>query len=418
MANLAALGGPRAAPDGLKVDWPQTGEQERDAVLRTLERGEWCRLGLSDEESQVALFEREWADYHDSRYCIAVANGTIALMCTFWALGVQPGDEVIVPAVTFIASADAAVLCRGVPVFVDIDPQTYQIDPDALEAAITHRTKAICIVHYGGYPCDLDRIKTIADTYSLPVVEDCAHAQGTEWRGRKVGAHITAGCFSFQQSKSLTAGEGGAIVLDDPDLTERIWAFHNCGRPKGVGRYDHHIVGGNFRMSEWQGAILRAQLTRLPEQTSRRMDSAADLVAQLQQVGGLEPLKPDERITQRGYYFLVLRYDPGAFRGVHRDVFMRAMQAEGIPVGAGYGVPVHRTATYTESNTPHRVLPCPNAEHACANEQLTLGNHWLLEGSNVGSFMDAYSKIRANMDELSVLAESGEERRSLAGVAR
>lgn len=399
MAQLAALGGSPVAPNGLKVVWPEFGEEEQQAILKVLERGEWWRFGVSEEESEVAQFEKEWANYHDARYCIAVCNGTVALMVAFWALGIKHGDEVIVPAVTFIATSDAAVLCGGVPVFVDIDPETYQIDPDAIEAAITERTKAICVVHYAGYPCDLDRIKAIAQRHGLPVVEDCAHAQGTEWRGRKVGAHITCGCFSFQQSKSLTAGEGGAIVTDDPDLAELIWAFHNCGRPKGVGRYEHHIIGGNFRLSEWQGAILRAQLKRLPEQTKRRMENGAWLAEQLAQLG-LKTLKPDERITQRGYYFFVIRYNPDEFGGVHRDVFLKALRAEGIPAFAGYGVPVYKNPSYTQSGVVHRVLPCPNAERICAHEQITLSNHVLLDRKNCQAILDACEKIKANLDEL------------------
>lgn len=406
MAHLAALGGTPVAPKGLTVRWPETGDAERQAILQVLEKGEWCRVGLPDEHSEVAQFEREWASYHDARYCIAVCNGTVALMVALWALDLRHGDEVIVPAVTFIATADAVVLCGGVPVFVDIDTTTYQIDPDAVEAAVTERTKAICVVHYAGYPCDLDRIRAIAEKHGLPVVEDCAHAHGTEWRGRKVGAHITCGGFSFQQSKSLTAGEGGAVVTDDGDLADRIWALHNCGRPKGVGRYEHHIVGGNFRLSEWQGAMLRAQLRRLPEQTRRRMENGAWLAEQLRQLGGLEPLQRDERITQRGYYFFVIRYNAEAFGGVHRDVFLRALRAEGIPAFAGYGVPVYRHPSYTESGVPHKVLPCPNAEHACAHEQITLSNHLLLDRAHCQAVVDACAKISMHLDELRQLAAS------------
>lgn len=405
MAKLAALGGAPVASEGLKIRWPEFGDEEREALLRVLQRGEWWRFGVPEGQSEVAQFEGEWADDHDARYCVAVCNGTVALMVAFWALGIKAGEEVIVPAVTFIATADAVVLCGGVPVFVDIDPETDQVDPDAIETAITERTKAICVVHDAGYPCDLDRIKVIAQRHSLPVVEDGAHAQGTGWRHRKVGAHITCGCFSFQQSKSLTAGEGGAVITDDPDLAERLWAVHNCGRPKGVGRYEHHLVGGNFRLSEWQGAILRAQLRRLPEQTERRMANAQWLTEQLQQIGGLEPLKPDDRITQRGYYFFVLRYRPDAFGGVHRDVFLKALRAEGIPAFAGDGVPVYRQPSYAESGVAHRVMPCPNAERICRDEQITLPNHLLLDKNNVAAVIEAVAKLKANVDELRQIAD-------------
>jgi len=404
MAELAALGGNPVAPDGMRINWPVIGEEEKAAVLRTLEKKEWCRL-LPDDMSEVTQFEREWAQYHDAGRCIAVANGTVALMCAYWALGVKPGDEVIVPAVTFIATADAAALCCAVPVFADVEPDTYQISARAVESAITARTKAIAVVHYGGYPCDLDSIKAVAEKHDLPVVEDCAHAQGTEWRGRKVGAQMTAGCFSFQQSKSLTAGEGGAVITDDPDLAERVWAVHNCGRPSGVGRYDHHTVGGNFRLGEWQGAILRAQLKRLPEQTRSRMENGRWLSDHLKQIGGLTPLKEDSRVTQRGYYFHILRYDSEAWGGVHRNVFVEAMRAEGVRIGAGYGEPVYKAATYAESGVVHRAMPCPNAERICADEQLTVPTHALLERANMQIFLDASVKLRANLDDLHRFAE-------------
>jgi len=399
MPRLAALGGKPVAECGLSIHWPEIGKEEQTAILRTLERSEWCRVGLPDEVSEVAGFEREWERYHDAKHCIAVANGTIALMCACWGVGVKHGDEVIVPAVTFIATSDAVVLCGGVPVFVDIDPLTYQVDADAVEAAITERTKAIAVVHYGGYPVDLDRIKAVAERHGLPVIEDCAHAQGTEWRGRKVGATISAGCFSFQQSKSLTAGEGGAVITDDDELADRIWAVHNCGRPRGAGRYEHSIVGGNFRLSEWEATILRTQLKRLPEQVKRRNEYGNVWLAdQLRGTEGLEPLKADDRITQRGYYFFIIRYNPKAWGGIHRDVFLKALQAEGIPAGSAYGVPVYKYPTY--ANTVHRDMPCPNSERACAEEQVALPNQALMDKGNVEKIVEACAKIRSNIDEL------------------
>jgi dTDP-4-amino-4,6-dideoxygalactose transaminase len=404
MARLAAAGGSPVAPDGLRIHWPEIGDAEREALLRTLERRAWCRAGMPDEDSEVYHFEREWAEYSDAKHCVAVCNGTVALMCAFWALGVQHGDEVIVPAITFIATSDAVVLCGGVPVFVDADPATYQAAPAAIEAAITSRTKAICVVHYAGYPCDLDRIAEVAHRHNLPVVEDCAHAHGSEWRGRRVGAGVTCGSFSFQQSKSLTAGEGGAVITDDPDLAERLWAIHNCGRPHGVGRYDHRVVGGNFRMSEWQGAILRAQFTRFEAQTKQRAANGAYLAGHLRELGGLEPLKPDERITQRGYYFFVMRYEPEAFGGVPRDTFLRALSAEGIPCSAAYGVPVYRNESYTQSGVPHRVEPCPVAERACASEQVVLWSQALSNSDNIPLILAACEKIKSNVDELRALA--------------
>ncbi|MDH7600609.1 MAG: DegT/DnrJ/EryC1/StrS family aminotransferase [Armatimonadota bacterium] len=404
MPKLAALGGTPVAENGIRIEWPEIGPKEREAVLATLERREWCRL-WSAEDSEASKFEREWARYHDARHCVAVANGTVALMCAFRALGVWHGDEVIVPSVTFVATADAVGLCGAIPVFVDVDPDTYQIDPAAAESAITDRTKAICVVHYAGYPADLDRLKELSDRTGLPVVEDCAHAHGTEWRGRKVGAHITLGCFSFQQSKSLTAGEGGAVITDSQDLADRVWAIHNVGRTRDAARYTHSSLGGNFRMSEWEATILRCQMVRLQEQTERRMRSAELIAEGLAQIDGLSLLKPDSRITQRGFYFLIIRYDATKWDGIHRDVFLRALQAEGIPCGTAYGWPVYKNPSYASGGVPHRVMDCPNAERITAEEQIATWNHLLLHVRNAILLVEACAKIRENIDELRRLAQ-------------
>jgi len=400
MAKLAALGGKPVAERGVRVKWPETGKEERAALMATLKRGKWCRLGIQDEDCQAAQFELEWAHYHDAAHCVAVANGTVALMCAFRALGVGHGDEVIVPAVTFCATADAVALCGGVPVFVDMDPETYQIDPAAIEPAITDRTKAICVVHYGGYPADLDRIAEVAVKTRLPVVEDCAHAQGSEWQGRKVGAHLAAGCFSFQQFKSLTAGEGGAVITDSDELADLVWGVHNIGRTRDAARYDHTSLGGNFRISEWEATMLRCQLKRLQEQIERRMASAVIIAKGLSGIDGLATLRRDDRITQRGYYFYLIRYDSTAWDGIHRDVFMNALRAEGIPCGAAYGCPVYKNPSYARGIVPHRAMPCPNADRATADEQIGLSHNLLLDKRNARLVADACAKIKENADEL------------------
>ncbi len=405
MPKLAALGGTPVVENGIRIKWPEIGPEEREAILATLERGEWCRL-WSDECSEASLFEAEWARYHDARFCVAMANGTVALMCAFRALGVWHGNEVIVPAVTFVATADAVGLCGATPVFVDIDPDTYQIDPAAIESAITERTKAICVVHYAGYPADLDRIRELSERTGLPVVEDCAHAHGTEWRGRKVGAHITLGCFSFQQSKSLTAGEGGAVITDSQELADLLWAVHNVGRTRDAARYTHTSLGGNFRMSEWQATVLRSQLARLQEQTERRMRSAQIIAEGLAQIEGLSVLKPDSRITQRGFYFFIIRYESSKWDGVHRDVFLKALQAEGIPCGTAYGWPVYKNPSYASGSVPHKVAGCPNADRITAEEQIAMSNHLLLDTQNARLLVEACAKIRESIEELHRLVQN------------
>ena len=400
MAKLAVLGGTPVAGNGLTCTWPEIGDEERKAVLRALDSRAWCRMGLADDVSEVTQFEHAWAEYHDAGHCLAVATGTAALVVAFRALGIGPGDEVVVPAVTFISTSDAVALCGAAPVFADMDPDTYQIDAAAVESAIRDRTRAICVVHYAGYPCDLDAISQVAARHGLPVVEDCAHAQGSAWRGRKVGAHITMGAFSFQQSKSLASGEGGAVITDCDELADKAWAAHNIGRVKDSPKYEHVLLGGNYRLGEISGALLRAQLKRLPEQTQRRSANADYLRQTLREMGGLEPLKADERVTQRGYYYFVLRYDPQQWGGAHRDVFFKALTAEGIESTRGYGIPIYKNPSYADSVVGHRVMPCPNAERACAHEQVTLITHHLLDRTNVELMLDAFAKLRENVDEL------------------
>ena len=404
MARLAALDGTPVAA-GLETTWPEFGEPEREASLRMLNRGKWWRTGTSGEEGQVARFERDWARFHDADRCVAVCNGTIALMVSLWALGIRHGDEVIVPGVTFIATSNAVVFCGGVPVFVDVVSDTYQIDPDEVEEAITDRTKAVIVVHYGGYPCDMDRIKAVAEKHGLPVIEDCAQAQGTEWRGRKVGAHVTCGTFSFQQNKSLTSGEGGAVTTDDPRLADQIWAVHYNGRPYGLPNDDQPVLGGNFRLGEWQGAVLRAQLQRFPEQNARREETAARLRRGLKEMDGLKPLKEDDRITHRGFYFFVIRYRAESFGGVDRSAFLKALRAEGVPCGPGYRVPVYKNPVYAERAVAHRVMPCPTADRVCAEEQVCLRQTALLHPANADLILEACEKVRTSLDELRQLEE-------------
>jgi len=412
MGKLAITGGTPVGP--LKTaPWPPIDDDDRQALLQVLESREWCRL---HEHSAVGAFEESFACYHDAKRCIAVANGTVAIELALLAAGVEAGDEVIVPAVTFVATAGAVSMANAVPVFVDVDPETVQIDPAAVEAAITSRTKGIVAVHYGGYPVDFDRLLPIAKKHKLFLVEDCAHAQGSEWKGRKVSAIGTAGTFSFQMSKSLPSGEGGAVMTDDEALYQRALLLHNIGRGMGSRQYGHLVVASNCRLSEFQGALLSSQLRKLPAQVERKHEHGEWLAAELLKVGGLRPLKRDPRITRRGYYFFVMRYAKKAFGGLARDRFQDAMNAEGIDVFPAYGMPLYRNRAYRKEgrgNTgPVRVpslnpgpdydaMNLPVSERFCYEEQLVLSHQWLLaDRSELQKIVDAVVKIKENVDEL------------------
>jgi dTDP-4-amino-4,6-dideoxygalactose transaminase len=256
------------------------------------------------------------------------------------ALGIGAGDEVIVPNFTFVATASAVLFANALPVLVDVDSDTYCIDPQLGEAAITPRTKAIIAVHMGGHPSDLDKLKEIAGRHKIALVEDSSHAHASEWRGKRIGTFGVAGTFSFQSSKLMTAGEGGLIISNDDGFERQARSVHDCGRMPGEWFYSHFIYGSNYRLSEWQGAILTAQLGRLDEQTRRRHQNARFLDRELSKIPGITPQKLDERCTRNGQYAYIFHVDQKQFAGISTERFIEAMNAEGIPNQASYP-PLH-----------------------------------------------------------------------------
>jgi dTDP-4-amino-4,6-dideoxygalactose transaminase len=230
---------------------------------------------------------------------------------------------------------------NALPIFVDIDPATYNIDPDAVEAAITPRTKAVIAVHFAGQPADMDRLIAIKARHGVRIIEDAAHAHGAIWRDRHVGAVGDLGCWSFQASKNMTAGEGGMVTTNDPHLAERAWALHNCGRTPDGPWYEHGILGGNYRLTEFQSALLLTQLGRLPTDLARREAAAEYLDGALAAIPGLRPVDRDPRATRHAYHLYMFRYDRAAFDGLSRARFIEALRAEGIPASPGYPAPLN-----------------------------------------------------------------------------
>ena len=410
MSKLAILGGTQAASELEVPKWPVITDDDRRAVLEALESGRWCRLYPN---SHAQAFEEAFARYHDARRAVAVCNGTAAIELALFAAGVRPGDEVLVPAVTFIASASAIVRVGAIPVFVDSEPETLAISTSGVKAAITARTRGVVVVHYGGYPVDLDALLPIVEEHDLALIEDCAHAHGSEWRGRKVGTFGNFGTFSFQQSKSLTAGEGGAVLTNSDDKAEQVMLYHNIGRFVGIPGYRHEMVASNYRMPELNAALLVSQLQKLPEQTERRMKAAAFLKRGLRSIGGLKILRPDPRITQRGYYFMVLRYDRREFADVPVSRFTEALQAEGVPCGNAYGIPVYRQPAFAreyvagllgravEEIPDYSNMHLPVAEHFCAEEQIIFGQELLLaEQSGLQLVLNAVAKVKGKAKDL------------------
>jgi dTDP-4-amino-4,6-dideoxygalactose transaminase len=352
--TLAMLGGKPVKTKPFPP-WPQYYEKEEQALLEVLHSGVWWRTP----GTKTLEFEQKFAAYHQARHGIACTNGTAALEIVMAGLGIGLGDEVIVPDYTFVASASAVLFGGAMPVFVDIDPYTLAIDPALIEAAITSRTEAIIAVHVGGHPADLDRLQEICRIHNLHLVEDCAHAHGSEWRGRKVGTFGSAGTFSFQASKLLTAGEGGIVITNSDDLEVRFRATHDCGRMPGQWFYSHYIYGSNYRLSEWQGAVLTQQLSRLDEQQAVRQQNAALLDQLLPEIDGIQPQAHDPRVTCNGHYCYIFHYDPEAFSGLSTGRFIQALNAEGIPTQASYP-PLHRLEMFQTDEFRRRLEP----EHA------------------------------------------------------
>lgn len=406
MAYLAINGGDRIRTRPWPT-WPVWDEREIKALEEVVRSGRWGRL---HEESRVAEFEKRFAAYQDAQFGVAVTSGTAALTVALKAAGIDVGDEVIVPAYTFIATASCVLNNGAVPIFVDVELDTVNIDPDAIEAAITDRTRAIIPVHWAGRAADMDRILDIAERHNLAVIEDACHGWGATWKDRKVGAIGDLGAVSFQASKHITAGEGGIVLTNDEDLAAKAFSYHHIGRIPGRPFYEHHLVGWNFRMTEFDAAVLLVQLERLDDQTQRRDDNGKWLDEQLREIPGISPLRREPymtRIAWHGYGFL---YDQEGFGGVPRDRFMEALRAEGIPVSGGYSHPLYRNPVFAEGRLgriaevvefpDYRAVECPNSEWLCRAKIAVSQTCLLAERDDMHDILRAMQKLREHVDEL------------------
>jgi dTDP-4-amino-4,6-dideoxygalactose transaminase len=396
----AILGGAPVRAGKSWPPWPQHGEGERRRLQAVLESGAWC----SAYGEEVERFVAEFREFQGAPYGIAVSNGTHALEAALAACGVGPGDEVIVPAVTFIATATSAMAMGATPVLADVEPETCCVDPAAVEGAIGERTRAVTAVHLGGRACDMDALGSLCAERGIALIEDCAHSQGTRWRGRGTGTIGDAGAFSFQQTKLITAGEGGMVTTDDAAVFERAWSYSNLGRPRDREWYHHAVHGTNLRMTEWQGAVLRSQLERLPDQHRTREERGDLLDTELAKVPGLAPQPGDPRMDSRARYAYGIHYDPAEFSGLPRQAFELALKREGIPMGFNYPslnqLELFRQGHFGPhgATTARRYPPgsLPHAE-AAAENMLWLDNRVLLgEPADTLDVVEAVNRIRDN----------------------
>jgi dTDP-4-amino-4,6-dideoxygalactose transaminase len=409
MAKLALNGGPKLRTEPFAA-WPPKDPGFLRALSSVLEDGRW---GVGGPQSKRLC--ETFAAFQDAEYAVACTSGTTALMLCLEALGVGYGDEVIVPAYTFIATAGSVISMGAVPVFADIDPDTFCLDVADAEAKITPRTKAIIPVHIGGMPCDMQTLKIMADKHGLGIVEDCAQAHGAEYQGKRVGAIGDTGAFSFQSSKNVAAGEGGIMVTNDSDLWLRAWSYHNIGRVPEGGWYDHRVFGTNLRLSEFQAAIILRGLELLPDHMQRRDENAMYLRKRLDEIDGIGYQAFPEGATRSAWHLFIFKYDRKQMKDVSRNRFLKALAAEGLPTSSGYN-PLYREGMFRAGWDPSKPpfspnvysgevdynnANCPNCEFVCDDGAFWMPQHILLgTQKDMDDIADAILKVKENLDEI------------------
>ena len=423
MAALALAGGSpvRTTPF---PEWPVYNEESIDALTARL------RAGDRGEEDPVIAFEQSFAEACGARYGVGLNSGTSALEVGLQALRLERGSEVIVSPITFFASVSAILNAGCVPVFADIDPETYNIDPHAIEAAISSRTGAIMSVHFGGVSCDMEAILAIAARPGVPVIEDAAHAHGGTWKDRTLGSIGAVGCFSFGSGKNLSAGGGGGLITNDPVIYERASGYGELNHPRRQRRRTTTGVGtvhspaqeffpyasGNRRLHPVHAVLGLPQIAQLDAQTQRRDANGRYLAGLLDDVAGVVARRQDPFATRAANHMFVLRYDAEAFGGLSRATFVAALKAEGIPCQLGYLRPMHRADLFADKDgelsrvwprvggkpdVQYSTVDCPHAERACTDEMITLPTNVLLDSTEgMEDILSAVEKIQAGQNEL------------------
>ena len=411
MSQLAVLGGKPVRTKPWPA-WPVHGPEEERNLLGVLRSGKWFH------GEKVREFEAAYAAFQDAAYGITCVNGTVAIEIALMAVGLLPGDEVITTPYTFMGTVTAVLRSNGIPIFADIEEETGNLDPGDVEKRITPSTKVILPVHVAGNPVDIDRFEEIGRKHNVTIIYDAAHGWGSQWRGKGVGAYGAFNTYSFQASKNITSAEGGILLTCDENLADLARSWSNCGRSQKRGWYEHFLPGGNLRLTEFQAAILLAQLGRLEAHTAKRAENAAWLSEQFADFDGIRTVPLDPRVTRRAYHMYQLRYDGEAWKGLPREKFIAAVNAEGIrmnrvwpclyemsfferyakdgPEGWPVSCPFHKG-----ERPDYASLSLPRAEKLSHEAGLWIPHAVLLaDRSDMRDIVDAVTKVRENLDQL------------------
>jgi dTDP-4-amino-4,6-dideoxygalactose transaminase len=412
MGKLAITGGEplRKAPF---TSWPIGTKEEAAALDDVLTSSKWG--GQPFPGKHALNFAKKFAEVHTAKYAQCVNTGTVAIQAALKAIGILPGDEVIAPAYTWEGTVGPVLLLGALPVFVDVDPDTYCLDAKLIERAITPKTKAILPVHLGMRFADMDEILRIAAKHNLHVIEDCAHAHGGMWKGKGAGSMGDLGAFSFQSSKLITCGEGGAVITNNLEYMEKVQSYINAGRASVTDHFHHRIMGFNYRLGEFQAAVLGPQLERLPEQAKIRETNMAHFEVRLKGKPSIGLLRPDPRITRLAPYGYVLKYFSDQTKDIPRAAFVAALQLEGIPCDGLFYEPVYKSSLFPVNPADFPALSwgrdkpldlrnmysCPESEKAAYQEAVWFPHQLFLGGSqDVDAIADAIEKVLANIEDL------------------
>ncbi|MFB0553970.1 MAG: DegT/DnrJ/EryC1/StrS family aminotransferase [Phycisphaerae bacterium] len=411
-SKLAILGGEPVRKNKPWPRWPYWDENVIDSILKTTKSRIWCRI--QSKSGTVPTLEKKFAQLIGTKFCVATGSGTQALHTCVEALGIGPGDEVITSPYTDPGTIASILSARALPVLADLDPESYQLNPDDVERRVTENTKALMPVHMMGQACDMERIMQIAKKHDLKVIEDAAQAHLAEYKGKKLGTIGDLGCFSFQASKTIACGEGGAVIGNDEELMDKCYTVHNHGTSRR-GRTE--VIGPKYRMNEFEAAVLLGQWPGVHERFARRNENAAHLTSRLKDIPGISNQKLYEGTTSGSFYIYAMTYRKEHFDDADRSKFLKALSAEGISLSPYIAQGLHKepwvehilnTKVYQKMFSKKRLQKyreqnlCPNCDKVCQEMVMIWASGPLLgTKEDMDDVADAIQKVYENRDKLS-----------------